>query len=131
MAEGQRMTAAQVVDKLMTSEHADVLRESVAWLVAELIEAEVTEQIGAAHGELAPERRTTQRTATGRASGTPASGRFGHPQAASGIVYAVRRSSSRAGAPSRRSSRSSRRPTSTASRPERSTGSSSSSACTA
>ncbi|TML96722.1 MAG: IS256 family transposase [Actinobacteria bacterium] len=61
MAEGQRMTAAQVVDKLMTSEHADVLRESVAWLVAELIEAEVTEQIGAAHGERAPERRTTQR----------------------------------------------------------------------
>ena len=35
------MTAAQVVDKLMGSEHADVLRESVAWLVAELMEAEV------------------------------------------------------------------------------------------
>src|SRR5881396_2590620 len=61
MAEGQRMTAAQVVDKLMTSEHADVLREGVAWLVAELIEAEVTAQIGAAHGERAPERRVTQR----------------------------------------------------------------------
>src|SRR5439155_22255334 len=61
MAEGQRMTAAQLVDKLMTSEHADVLRESVAWLVAELIEAEVSAQVGAAHGERAPERRTTQR----------------------------------------------------------------------
>ena len=61
MAEGQRMTAAQLVDKLMTSEHADVLRESVAWLVAELIEAEVSEQIGAAHGERAPQRRSTQR----------------------------------------------------------------------
>src|SRR5216117_360870 len=61
MAEGQRMTAAQLVDKLMTSEHVDVLRESVAWLVAELIEAEVSEQIGAAHGERAPERRVTQR----------------------------------------------------------------------
>src|SRR5947199_5212189 len=61
MAEGQRMTAAQVVDKLMSSEHADVLRESVAWLVAELIEAEVSEQVGAAHGERAPERRVTQR----------------------------------------------------------------------
>ena len=61
MAEGQRMTAAQVVDKLMSSEHADVLRESVAWLVAELIEAEVTAQVGAAHGERAPERLTTQR----------------------------------------------------------------------
>jgi hypothetical protein len=28
------MTAAQVVDKLMGSEHADVVRESVAWVVA-------------------------------------------------------------------------------------------------
>jgi putative transposase len=61
MAEGQRMTAAQLVDKLMGSEHADVLRESVAWLVAELIEAEVSAQVGAAHGERAPERRVTQR----------------------------------------------------------------------
>src|SRR5205809_7802594 len=61
MAESQRMTAAQLVDKLMTSEHADVLRESVAWLVAELIEAEVSAQIRAAHGERAPERRVTQR----------------------------------------------------------------------
>ena len=55
------MTAAQVVDKLMASEHVDVLRESVAWLVAELIEAEVSAQVGAAHGERAPERRVTQR----------------------------------------------------------------------
>ena len=30
MAEGRRMTAAQVVDKLMGCEHADVVRESVA-----------------------------------------------------------------------------------------------------
>ncbi len=41
MAEERRMTAAQVVDKLMGSEHADVVRESVAWLVGELMEAEV------------------------------------------------------------------------------------------
>ena len=33
MAEDRRMTAAQVVDKLMGSEHADVVRESVAWVV--------------------------------------------------------------------------------------------------
>ena len=51
MAEDRRMTAAQVVDKLMGSEHADVLRESVSWLVAELMEAEVSAQIGAEHGE--------------------------------------------------------------------------------
>ena len=36
------MTAAQLADKLLASEHADVLRESVAWIVAELMEAEVT-----------------------------------------------------------------------------------------
>ena len=41
MAEERRITAAQVVDKLMGSEHGDVVRESVAWLVGELMEAEV------------------------------------------------------------------------------------------
>src|SRR3954447_1700807 len=60
MAEGPRMTAAQLVDKLLSSEHADVVRESVAWMVAELMDAEVTAQIGAEHGERTPER-TAQR----------------------------------------------------------------------
>ena len=32
MAERPRMTAADLVDNLLTSEHADVLRDSVAWL---------------------------------------------------------------------------------------------------
>jgi transposase-like protein len=50
------MTAAELVDKLMGEEHRDVVRESVAWLCRELIEAEVSAQIGAAHGEVAPER---------------------------------------------------------------------------
>src|SRR4051794_40606 len=58
MAEGPRMTAAQLVDKLLSGEHADVVRESVAWMVAELMDAEVTAQIGAAHGERTPERLT-------------------------------------------------------------------------
>ena len=61
MAEGLRMTAAQAVDKLMSSEHADVIRESVRLVVAELMEAEVAELIGAEYGERAPERRSTQR----------------------------------------------------------------------
>ena len=52
------MTAAQVVDKLMGSEHVDVVRESVAWLVGELMEAEVAAQIGAELGEVSPERVT-------------------------------------------------------------------------
>src|SRR5215207_10641003 len=58
MAEDRRMTAAQVVDKLMGSEHADVVRESVAWVVAELMEAEVTGQVGAELGEVSDERVT-------------------------------------------------------------------------
>src|SRR3954469_16541821 len=58
MAEKGRMTAVELVDKLMGSEHADVVRESVAWLVAEVMEAEVTGQIGAELGEVSAERVT-------------------------------------------------------------------------
>jgi putative transposase len=61
MAERPRMTAADLVDKLLTSEHADVLRDSVAWLVAELMDAEVGELTGAELGERTPDRRQTQR----------------------------------------------------------------------
>src|SRR3954469_9801001 len=61
MAEGRRMTAAEAVDKLMASEHADVIRESVAVMVAELMEAEVAAMVGAEHGERAPGRRSSQR----------------------------------------------------------------------
>jgi len=58
MAEDGRMTAAQVVGKVMGSEHVDVVRESVAWLVGELMEAEVAAQIGAELGEVSPGRVT-------------------------------------------------------------------------
>jgi putative transposase len=56
MAEGPRMTAAQLADKLLASEHADVLRQSVAWMVAVLMEAEVAAQIGAELGQRTPDR---------------------------------------------------------------------------
>src|SRR6266487_4033859 len=58
MAEGPRMTAAQLADKLMADEHPDVLRESVAWVAHQLMEAQVAAQIGAEHGERGPERAT-------------------------------------------------------------------------
>jgi putative transposase len=61
MAEGQRMTAADLVDKLLADEHADVLRDSVAWLVTQLMEAEVGGLTGAELGERAPDRRQAQR----------------------------------------------------------------------
>jgi putative transposase len=58
MAEGPRMTAAQLADKLLAGEHADVLRESVAWMAAQLMNAEVTSRIGAELGERSLERTT-------------------------------------------------------------------------
>src|SRR5256885_17166674 len=45
----------------MGSEHADVIRESVAFMVDAWMEAEVSAMIGAEFGERAPERRSTQR----------------------------------------------------------------------
>jgi putative transposase len=61
MAEGNSMTIEQVVRELMADEHADVLRESVRLVVQELMNAEVSELIGAELGERDPERRMTQR----------------------------------------------------------------------
>src|SRR5678815_1235599 len=58
MAERARMTAAQLADKLMSDEHADVLCESVAWMARELMEADVSAQIGAEVGERRLERTT-------------------------------------------------------------------------
>ncbi len=58
MAEGRRMTAEEVVAKLMSDEHADVLRESLRWMVEQLMEVEVSELIGAELGERTPDRAT-------------------------------------------------------------------------
>jgi putative transposase len=60
MADVPRITAQELVGKLMSAEHADLLREAVAWLCAELMEAEVAAQIGAAHGERNPDRVTNR-----------------------------------------------------------------------
>jgi len=58
MAETKRMKAEQVVSYLLEDEGVDFLRESLRWVVQELMEAEVSELIGAAHGERSPERLT-------------------------------------------------------------------------
>ena len=52
------LSLEQLLGKLLTDEHADLLREGLAWLVHELMEAEVTEQIGAGLNEKTPERLT-------------------------------------------------------------------------
>jgi len=57
MAE-KSMSLDELVRKLMGDEHADVLRETLAWFVGELMEAEVAGQIGAGLNEKSPERTT-------------------------------------------------------------------------
>jgi len=58
MAETKRMTAEQVVSYLLEEEGVDFLRESLCWVVQQLMEAEVSELIGAEHGERSEERLT-------------------------------------------------------------------------
>jgi putative transposase len=48
----------ELLRKLMGDDHADVLRESLAWFVRELMEVEVATQIGADLHEKSPERTT-------------------------------------------------------------------------
>src|SRR5438270_4840946 len=58
MAEGHRMTAAELVAKVRAGEHGDFVRDAVALVAQELMEAEITAEVGAAHGEVSPERVT-------------------------------------------------------------------------
>ena len=61
MAEGKSMTAREAASNVMTLEHTDVLRESVAVMVREIMEAEIAQLAGAELGERAPDRRSAQR----------------------------------------------------------------------
>ena len=56
MAEGHRMTAADVVAKVMTGEHGDFVREAVALIAHELMEAEISAEVGAQRGEVSEQR---------------------------------------------------------------------------
>jgi putative transposase len=58
MAETKRMTAEQVVSFLLEEEGVDFLRESLRWVVQQLMEVEVAELIGAERGERTSERLT-------------------------------------------------------------------------
>ena len=58
MAETKRMTAEQVVSYLLEEEGLDFLRESLSWVVQQLMEAEVSELIGAERGQRSEERLT-------------------------------------------------------------------------
>ena len=57
MAGADRMTIEEVVRKVLLDEHADVIREAVKAVAAELMEAEVGELIGAELRERRPDDR--------------------------------------------------------------------------
>jgi len=58
MAEGQRMTTAELVAKVMAGEHGDFVREAVALIAHELMEAEISVEVGAELHEVSPQRTT-------------------------------------------------------------------------
>lgn len=58
MAGQDRMTIAEVVRQVLRDEHADMIRESVRAVAQELMEAEVSELIGAQRGERTVDRAT-------------------------------------------------------------------------
>ena len=47
MADTHNLSADELVRKVLTDEHADLVREAVAFLCHQIMEAEVTAQIGA------------------------------------------------------------------------------------
>src|SRR5437867_2784828 len=66
MAERKRMTADEAVSYLLADDGADFLRESLKWVVQQLMEAEVSELVGAEHGERSPDRLTHRNGYRGR-----------------------------------------------------------------
>jgi hypothetical protein len=55
MAEGQRMTVADVVAQTRDGRLEDFVREAVVLVARELMEAEISSEIGAELGQVAPE----------------------------------------------------------------------------
>jgi putative transposase len=58
MAGADRMTIEEVVKQVMVREHGDVVRAALEAVCRELMEGEVSELIGADHGERTPDRAT-------------------------------------------------------------------------
>jgi hypothetical protein len=58
MAEKQSMTTPEVVAKTLIAEHGDFLRDAVAMVATQLMEAEIAGEIGASRGERSADRAT-------------------------------------------------------------------------
>jgi hypothetical protein len=103
MADPHNLSADALVRKVLTDEHADLVREAVSFLCHQIMEAEVSAQIGAGLGERAPEARATHReTATASGALTPAPARSSSSSPSCDTAPTSRPSWSRAPAPSRR-----------------------------
>jgi putative transposase len=61
MADAHNLSADALVRKVLTDDHADLVREAVGFLCQQIMEAEVSAQVGAGLGERAPQERATQR----------------------------------------------------------------------
>src|SRR5437867_7092655 len=72
MAETKRMTTEEVVGYLLEGEGVDFVRESLRWVVQQLMEAEVSDLIGAERGERTSERLTDRNGYRSRAWATRA-----------------------------------------------------------
>jgi putative transposase len=58
MADSRSMTTQELVRRTLLDEHGDFLKEAVAMVAAQLMDAEITAQIGAGHGEVSADRVT-------------------------------------------------------------------------
>ena len=58
MTDTQSMTTQELVRRTLLDEHGDFLKDAVAIVAAQLMDAEITAQIGAGHGEVSAERVT-------------------------------------------------------------------------
>jgi putative transposase len=61
MADTQSMTKMELVRNTLVEEHGDFLKEAVAMVAAQLMDAEISAEIGAERGEVAPGSRFTHR----------------------------------------------------------------------
>ena len=61
MADTHNLSTDALVRKVLTDDHADLVREAVSFLCHQIMEAEVSAQIGAGLGERAPAERTAHR----------------------------------------------------------------------
>lgn len=101
MADPHNLSSDELVRKVLSDDHADLIREAVAFLCHQIMEAEVSAQIGAGLGERAPGERATSATATASADGIRAPAASSCSSRRSDRAATSRASWSRAPAPSR------------------------------